>query len=199
MNLDTFIKDFNALKRRSWEISVENRKLVNVGSKALEANRKPKVYQLEAVDEPVSSLSPNDMQKDQLMNYTIQQYEEWYARQIEKNHRNDGSNMQDLAKYTYEKELKKLHKDIKVPKSSFHGIHKVDKNSKTGKLVIKDDNQLIQKLATDMDKTATERYEARRKDLQKSDMQSASKIGGYINEKNKHYNEKLDREMPKSP
>ncbi|CAR27937.1 hypothetical protein ZYGR_0N04240 [Zygosaccharomyces rouxii] len=199
MDLDQFIKDFNALKKKSWEISVENRKLVNAESKELAAGRKPRVYQLEA---PEPSLpTQDDKHGNQLMNYTIQQYEEWNSRQRDQTNKRDSGNLQDMAKYTYDKELNKLHKDTMLQNRYTNGgsIQKMNRNPKTGKLTIKDDDQLVKKLAKDMDKTATERYEARRREMERSNVQNASSGGGYINEKNKQFNEKLDRQMPQSP
>ncbi|GAV53928.1 hypothetical protein ZYGR_0AK04300 [Zygosaccharomyces rouxii] len=199
IDLDQFIKDFNALKKKSWEITVENRKLVNAESKELAAGRKPGVYQLEA-PEPLLP-TQDDHQQNQLMNYTIQQYEDWSSRKRNKSDKKDSGNMQDMAKYTYDKELNKLHRDITIQNKYANGgsIRKVDRNPKTGKLAIKDDDQLVKKLARDMDRTATERYESRRKEMERSGVQNASIGGGYINEKNKQFNEKLDREMPQSP
>lgn len=197
IELEQFIKDFNRLKKKSWEITVENRKLVNAESKELAAGRKPKVYSLEAHEET----QDDKQQVNDLLNYTIRQYEEWNSKKFNKNDKKDTSNMQDMAKYTYDKELNKLHKDTSIQNkfAKDSSARRVDKNPKTGKLAIKDDYQLVQKLARDMDRMATERYESRRKEMEKSDVQNVSSGGGYINEKNKQFNEKLDRQMPQSP
>lgn len=199
IDLEQFIRRFNAIKKKSSEITVENRRLVNAEFKELAAGRKPRVYQLEVPDPLVSS--QEDKQENQLMNYTIQQYEEWGLRQRKKNDKKDSNNMRDMAKYTYDKELNKLHKNTMVQHKSVSGgdVHKVNKNPKTGKLTIKDDATLVKKLAGDVDRTATERYESRRKDMERSSTQNLLSGGGYINEKNKQFNEKLDREMPQSP
>lgn len=176
------------------EISVENRKLMNEEAKRVASAQKPRVYRLDEREDD-SDVDQDVLHKSKLMNYSIQQYEDWAEKQREKNVKREGGDMSNLAKYTYEKELKTLKSEVPYKKHA----HKVEKRPTTAispitrKLTIHDDSDLVHRLARGMDKTAKDRYSARRREIQKTDIQSAK--GGFINEKNKQFNEKLDRQL----
>ena len=70
---------------------------------------------------------------------------------------------------------------------------KISTDAKTNRLQVKDDEKLVNKLANDLKKTTRERFLARKKDMEKADARATP--GGYINEKNKQFNLKLDRQM----
>ncbi|AQZ16350.1 SYF2 (YGR129W) [Zygosaccharomyces parabailii] len=196
MDLENFIKDFNALKRRTLEISVENRKLVSEESKFMAPSQKPRVYRLNENEEnrqDESKENPTvdevELRRSKLMNYTIQQYQDWADKQHDKNTKKEGGDMSHLAKYTYEKELKYL-KDSSMSKKQ---SNKVEKSPITGKLAVRDNSELLHRLARNMDKSAKERYNSRKKKMEKADVHGVK--DAFINEKNKQFNEKLDRQL----
>ncbi|AQZ09730.1 SYF2 (YGR129W) [Zygosaccharomyces parabailii] len=196
MDLENSIKEFNALKRRTLEISVENRKLVSEEAKSMVSSQKPRVYRLNESEENRQDESEENLAVDEvelrrskLMNYTIQQYEDWADKQHDKNTKKEGGDMSDLAKYTYEKELQYFKDNSRTKKQS----NKVEKSPITGKLAVRDNSELLHRLARNMDKSAKERYNSRKKKIEKANVHGVK--DAYINEKNKQFNEKLDRQL----
>lgn len=204
MDLENFIKDFNALKRRTLEISVENRKLVSEEAKVVVSSQKPRVYRFNESEEnrfneseenrkdeseEIPAVDEVELRRSKLMNYTIQQYEDWADKQHVKNTKKEGGDMSDLAKYTYEKELKYLKDNSRGKMQS----NKVEKSPITGKLTVRDNSELLHRLARNMDNSAKERYNSRKKKIEKADVHGVK--DAFINEKNKQFNEKLDRQL----
>lgn len=176
------------------ETSLENRKIADKELKEVSLKVKPRVYSMKETAETDDSLVVDDATKKRtkILNYNMKQYEEWEQRQRDKKVKADGADLQEIAKYSYEKELKRLNRDARGE----NRVLKVDKDDKTGKLKIFDDKRLVHQLAGDIKKTTMERYMARKKEMERADSRNVP--GGYINEKNKQFNEKLDRQSKKT-
>lgn len=194
MNLEEYTQRFKSLKKKSVETSLENRKIADKELKEVSLKVKPRVYSMKETAETDDSLVVDDATKKRtkILNYNMKQYEEWEQRQRDKKVKADGADLQEIAKYSYEKELKRLNRDARGE----NRVLKVDKDDKTGKLKIFDDKRLVHQLAGDIKKTTMERYMARKKEMERADSRNVP--GGYINEKNKQFNEKLDRQSKKT-
>ncbi|QLQ79879.1 hypothetical protein HG537_0C05270 [Torulaspora globosa] len=190
MSLEGYLQRFKELRRRSFEVSLKIGKIAEREAWEQAEIRKPRVYRMEAEDsDDVGSLQDSvERRREKLMGYTMREYENWEKKLHEKEAKKDGANLQELAKYTYEKQLGKVKKYAGTQKSA-----KIWKDQRTGRINISDDGPLVNRLASDLERTSKERYVARRKEMERRDMQATP--GGYINDKNKQFNEKLDRQL----
>lgn len=188
MSLDEYVNRFRDLKRRSFEVSNKIKKLAEREANEESAMKKPKTYQMEVAEgdaQPVQDNAKNHKLK--LMGYTMREYENWEKKTQDKKAKRDGANLQELAKYSYEKQLSKIKKHGEVPQKT-----RISKDRKTGKIKVNDDSRLVNRLSNDLKKTSEERYMARKKEMEKRNLQPTA--GGYVNDKNKQFNEKLDRQ-----
>lgn len=189
MSLEGYVQRFKDLKRRSFEVSIKIGKIAEREAKEQAEIRKPRVYRMEEDERDEGSLQDSaERRREELMGYTMREYENWEKKVQAKEAKKDGANLEELAKYTYEKQLNKVRKHAGTGKSA-----KIRKDRDTGKINISDDRQLVNRLASDLERTSKERYLARQKEMVKRDMQTTP--GGYINDKNKQFNEKLDRQL----
>ncbi|QLL33013.1 hypothetical protein HG536_0D05350 [Torulaspora globosa] len=189
MSLEDYEQRFKELKRRSFEVSIKIGKIAEREAKEQAKIKRPRVYKMEADEsEDRSSQDSAERRREKLMGYTIREYENWEKKLQEKEAKKEGANLQELAKYAYDKQLSKFRKYAGTPKSA-----KIQKDQKTGKIKISDDRQLVNRLASDLERTSKERYLARKKEMERRNVQATP--GGYINDKNKQFNEKLDRQV----
>lgn len=189
MSLDGFVERFKDLKKRSFEVSLKIGKIADREAKEQDETRKPRVYKMEtdeSDDQPVKDSV--ERRREKLMGYTMREYENWEKKVQEKEIRKDGANLQELANLTYKKQLGKIKKQT----GPSHGA-RVSKDQETGKLKVRDDAQLVNRLAKDLKRTSDERFLARKREMEKRSMRETP--GGYVNDKNKQFNEKLDREI----
>lgn len=193
MNLEEYTQRFKVLKKKTLETSLENRKIADKELKEVSSKVKPRVYSMQETPETDEPLVVDNAtrKRAKILNYNMKQYEEWEQKQRDKKVKADGADLQEIAKYSYEKEMKRLNRDVRILNSE-NRVLKVNKDEKTGKLKISDDKRLVNQLAGDMKKTTMERYMARKREMERANSRNVP--GGYINEKNKQFNEKLDRQ-----
>ncbi|CCD25871.2 Syf2p NDAI_0G00950 [Naumovozyma dairenensis CBS 421] len=200
--LDVYEENLKALKRSVLDIITENRKRADQEVKEKSQSSKPKVYDIKAVEDDDNHHTDYDglgdfsneeeKRKFKLMNYTIREYEEWDKQQKDKQRKRvDGSDLTELATFTYEKELSKL--NSKLENISHEQKHQIGVNTRNGKLNVKDEERLLNNLVNNLNETAKKRYMVRKKKLQSK--ASSDIAGNYFKDKNKQFNEKLEREL----
>lgn len=198
IDLEAFKSKFKLLRRRVIDIQIDNRKLLKANEKDAMTRGKPKTYSMEVPDGELTADKQYTNHAFDLMKYTMREYEEWEKSQENSGKNSDKTNnfvnsSQQIAKFTYDKELKKLSKANYLENKNGPGrTFKIKKNVDNGKIVIHDDKKLISKLADSLNKSAHERYNKSNKASS-----SHSSTSGFINDKNKDFNKKLNREMEK--
>lgn len=174
------------MKRKGVDVSVKNRKEAEKEEKQAKQSGKPKVYSMNE-DETFKDQKEEDT-RGKLLNYSIKDYEKWQLKQTAKLKNSDGSSQQDLAKYTYDKEIREMEKDELLNRGK---VTKARLNGK-GRIQINDDKKSLEQLADNLNKSTKRRYIERKKQAEKLD---SSTTGGFINDKNKQFNEKLSRQF----
>ncbi|SCV02936.1 LAMI_0H04170g1_1 [Lachancea mirantina] len=192
MDIEKYAEKFEALKRRGVRVSVDNRKKLIKEEREVEETGKPRVYSMKEEDiESNDAVDANHVKKD-LLNYSLRDYDKWNSRGVEKEtttrSKNMKSDLQDLAKSTYDKDVKKL-------VTTAPGVSKPTLNSR-GKIVANDDWRLIDKLASSLKRTARERHEELGKKWKAQ--HESSEVANYVNNKNKQFNAKLARQLRKT-
>lgn len=188
MDLDEISQKLKKLKRRGVDLRVKNRKETVKEDNETARGKKPLIYSMKD-DEEVHEQKDGD-ERDKLLQYTMKDYERWENKQNREGLRSsEGANLRDLAKLTYDKEIRNITKD--GPISGGKVTKKIEINSK-GKIVLKDEDKLIDKLKDSLDKTADIRYANIRKKIEKRNGTGAGEA--FINNKNRQFNEKLTRE-----
>ncbi|CAI4493108.1 BFH_collapsed_G0021360.mRNA.1.CDS.1 [Saccharomyces cerevisiae] len=205
--LDEKLKE---LKRKRVDVSIKSRKLADREIQEVSANRKPRVYSMEDVNDADESVGDTESpEKEKAFHYTVQEYDAWERRHPQGKtgqSQRGGISYDQLAKLSYEKTLRNLatqtqnsskqdssadEEDNKnVPKKG--RIGKVQKDTKTGKITIADDDKLVNKLAVSLQSESKKRYEARKRQMQNA--KTLYGVESFINDKNKQFNEKLSRE-----
>ncbi|CAI4502300.1 BBF_collapsed_G0021720.mRNA.1.CDS.1 [Saccharomyces cerevisiae] len=163
--LDEKLKE---LKRKRVDVSIKSRKLADREIQEVSANRKPRVYSMEDVNDADESVGDTESpEKEKAFHYTVQEYDAWERRHPQGKtgqSQRGGISYDQLAKLSYEKTLRNLatqtqnsskqdssadEEDNKnVPKKG--RIGKVQKDTKTGKITIADDDKLVNKLAVSL-------------------------------------------------
>ncbi|CCC70152.1 hypothetical protein NCAS_0E00820 [Naumovozyma castellii] len=193
IDLEGYSRKLKELKRKAQDATIENRLLVDRESKDIESSGKPRVYNMQ--DDQDNQLETQEEDADdkvaKLMNYTLRQYEEWEKKQKDKKIKDDSSDMKQLAMFSYDKGVSNLNR-FRTDKTTTEREVQIQVNSKTGKVNIQDEKKLVNDLAKNLTKTANKRYMVTKKKLDARSKDSSAE--GYINERNKHFNEKLDRE-----
>lgn len=174
------------MKRKGVDVSVKNRKEAEKEEKQAKQSGKPKVYSMNE-DETFKDQKEEDT-RGKLLNYSIKDYEKWQLKRTAKLKNSDGSSQQDLAKYTYDKEIREMEKDGSLNRGK---VTKARLNGK-GRIQINDDKKSLEQLADNLNKSTKRRYIERKKQAEKLD---SSTTGGFINDKNKQFNEKLSRQF----
>lgn len=186
MDLANLSGKLKYLKRKGVDVSVKNRKEAEKEEKQAKQSGKPKVYSMNE-DETFKDQKEEDT-RGKLLNYSIKDYEKWQLKQTAKLKNSDGSSQQDLAKYTYDKEIREMEKDESLNRGK---VTKARLNEK-GRIQINDDKKSLEQLADNLNKSTKRRYIERKKQAEKLD---SSTTGGFINDKNKQFNEKLSRQF----
>lgn len=186
MDLANLSGKLKYLKRKGVDVSVKNRKEAEKEEKQAKQSGKPKVYSMNE-DETFKGQKEEDT-RGKLLNYSIKDYEKWQLKQTAKLKNSDGSSQQDLAKYTYDKEIREMEKDESLNRGK---VTKARLNGK-GRIQINDDKKSLEQLADNLNKSTKRRYIERKKQAEKLD---SSTTGGFINDKNKQFNEKLSRQF----
>lgn len=186
MDLANLSGKLKYLKRKGVDVSVKNRKEAEKEEKQAKQSGKPKVYSMNE-DETFKDQKEEDT-RGKLLNYSIKDYEKWQLKQTAKLKNSDGSSQQDLAKYTYDKEIREMEKDESLNRGK---VTKARLNGK-GRIQINDDKKSLEQLADNLNKSTKRRYIERKKQAEKLD---SSTTGGFINDKNKQFNEKLSRQF----
>ncbi|EDO15928.1 hypothetical protein Kpol_480p15 [Vanderwaltozyma polyspora DSM 70294] len=199
MEIKEALEEFKRLKRKAVDILIENRKLLDANTRELKKNSKPKTYSMEELAEDDTVNTGTVDEADRLLNYSIREYEEWEKKQgrhKENVHvtKSSVNSTAQIAKFTYDKQIKKLQKQ-KSTNDNRGKISKIRKDPKTGKIVVNDSKQLIKQLAEDLNQTTKERYDRTNQKRQKNSDQNENY--SYINEKNKEFNDKLERQETK--
>ena len=181
---ETIESKFRFLRKRCQDIKIENRKV-------LEAVNKPKIYQITVNDNRsnenkinytnTQDSTKNDHEILKLLNMTLRDIEKKYGVNMYNNKKEESviSIQGDkLAKYTYEKELKAISK-IKYQR--------------------KDDMNNIDVIVEHLNQTSKKKYMIKKKQINELNYgsgsnNSSSDNDGYINIKNKQFNDKLQRE-----
>lgn len=188
IDYDTIESKFKLLKKRCQDIKVENRKVLEIVSK-------PKTYQISANDDQsnqsktnytgMQDASEKNHETLKLLNMTLRDMEKKYGVNIyNANKKESVVSIQGdkLAKYTYEKERKAI--------SKLKYQYKGDINN-------------IDAIAENLKQTSKKRYAIRKKQIDESNYSNNSNYSsynngasntGYINIKNKQFNDKLQRE-----
>ncbi|CEP60314.1 Syf2p LALA0_S01e07866g [Lachancea lanzarotensis] len=199
MDVDKYALRLKNLKRKRVSLAVENRKEVNREDRLSKRSQKPAVYSLNEdqnteEDDGGSGSVGGDSLPDRGWDISMQDYERWEDRENRKK-RTDSGQYRDLAKATYDKQVQKI-----AHRFEDHGAsNKIMKqrarnfNSK-GKIVIEDNQQLVNELAQDLEKNASQRYAKTRKKLERRNGGETFSSTGFVNEKNKQFNEKLERQ-----
>lgn len=188
MDLNTIEDRFKDLKRKSLDVTIKIRKVVEREARDEATTGKPSVYSMKETDDAdVRPADSTESRRAKLMGYSIREYEEWDKKQKLKEVKRGGANVQELAKYSYEKDLAKRKQQLGAR------VVKVSRDAKTDRLQVEDDEKLVKRLANDLEKTTKERFAARKREMERANARATP--GGYINEKNKQFNQKLDRQM----
>lgn len=198
MDLAEYRARLRELKKKSTQVTMKNLKMVDEEAKQLAMKGKPKVYKMDEED-PAEGVKEKEQKnhREKLMNYNMKEYEEWeLAQQRRKARGEHGGNadLQEIAKYSYDKQLKQ-NQCITPVSTSSKRTHKIHKDYATGKVRLPDNKNLVNQLAKDSKHLATKRYTARSKEIERNAIRNTP--GGYINVKNKQFNEKLDRQLKK--
>ncbi|SCU94902.1 LAME_0F09868g1_1 [Lachancea meyersii CBS 8951] len=205
MNVDKYASRLKNLKRQRVNLAVKNRKEVNGEEKLRQRTQKPAVYSMNEEDvdagEAVEATKAAELgsgSNGQLFAYSISEYEQWEDREQRKKGTDSGQ-YRDLAKATYNKEVQQI-----VSRLNDSG-KKVDKRTATlntkGKIVVDDNPELVSELAGLLERNTKERYAKTQKKLGRRNATetpatstSTTTSTGFVNEKNKQFNEKLDRQ-----
>lgn len=188
MDLNIIEDRFKDLKRKSLDVTIKIRKVVEREARDEATTGKPSVYSMKETDDAdVRPADSSESRRAKLMGYSIREYEEWDKKQKLKEVKRGGANVQELAKYSYEKDLAKRKQQLGAR------VVKVSRDAKTDRLQVEDDEKLVKRLANDLEKTTKERFAARKREMERANARATP--GGYINEKNKQFNQKLDRQM----
>ncbi|KAK6463364.1 SYF2 splicing factor-domain-containing protein [Scheffersomyces coipomensis] len=140
---------------------------------------------------PKSSKDKDDSDsRKRVLQYTIEESELWdrKQKQLKKNQRKHGyQNMNTLAESSYNKEIKEL----VVDKDSYNSS-KVDNDDKSNKKSVqlvnhKPSKEAVNQLVSNITQS-TDRKSSKRNNKQDDD------TSGYINDKNKQFNKKIDRQ-----
>lgn len=188
IDYETIESKLKLLKKRCQDIKVENRKVLEIVSK-------PKIYQISANDDQsnqsktnytgMQDASEKNHETLKLLNMTLRDMEKKYGVNIyNANKKESVVSIQGdkLAKYTYEKERKAI--------SKLKYQYKGDINN-------------IDAIAENLKQTSKKRYAIRKKQIDESNYSNNSNYSsynngasntGYINIKNKQFNDKLQRE-----
>lgn len=188
IDYDTIESKFKLLKKRCQDIKVENRKVLEIVSK-------PKIYQISANDDQsnqsktnytgMQDASEKNHETLKLLNMTLRDMEKKYGvNMYNANKKESVVSIQGdkLAKYTYEKERKAI--------SKLKYQYKGDINN-------------IDAIAENLKQTSKKRYAIRKNQIDESNYSNNSNYSsynngasntGYINIKNKQFNDKLQRE-----
>lgn len=193
MNLEDYNEKLKLLKKSVQDIKIRNRNLLKQEAEEKEKGLKPRVYSMhddeDDSDEKRSSDEQSDMRTN-LFQYTVQDFIDWEKRQQRKKKNKleskSGMRLQHLAKNTYDKELQNLPRPefkMKAKETQF----RINKDS--GKVDIKDNKELVQRLSQNLKETAKQRYDSNRKIANDKEHTSLS---GSINAKNLQFNKSLD-------
>lgn len=198
MDLEKYKERFKELQKKSQMVAIENRKMANKEVKELSMKGKPRVYSMKEEDQMTDSITaPSDERKNKLLNYKMREYEKW--EQVQKRRKvkehTGNADLQELAKHTYEKQLRRLKDESQNPKGEVNS-GKIEKDDRSGKIRVQDNTVLVDQLANESKKLTTERYLSRKKEIERKNSRDAP--GGYINDKNRQFNEKLDRQLKKT-
>ncbi|CAR24391.1 Syf2p [Lachancea thermotolerans CBS 6340] len=191
MDLNKYADRLKNLKRKGVSLSVKNKQQILQEEKQTSARAKPAVYSMKTEEAP-SSETTEESKEAKLLQYSMKDFEQWQDKERRKSQKSsDVAKYQDLAKFTYDKEVQQLRKNYtnKVEKPK-----KVSINKK-GKIVVKDDPHLVGSLADSLNKTANERYARIEKKIHRQMVSDTP--GGFINEKNKQFNDKIERQTKK--
>ncbi|CUS21868.1 LAQU0S04e02630g1_1 [Lachancea quebecensis] len=191
MDLNKYADRLKNLKRKGVGLSVKNKQQVLQEEKQTAAQAKPTVYSMNAEEAP-SKEEPEEPEEARLFQYSMKDYEQWQEKERRKSQKVSGvAKYRDLAKFTYDKEVQQLRKNCtsKVEKTK-----KISINEK-GKIVVKDDPHLIGSLADSLNKTANERHARIEKKIRRQMVSDTP--GGFVNEKNKQFNDKIERQTKK--
>lgn len=214
MDFNKLDEKLKELKRKRVNVSIKSRKLADREIQELGANRKPRVYNMEDVndaDESAENMESAD--KEKAFHYTVQEYNAWERRHHQREigqSQGSGISYDQLAKLSYEKTLRNLavqtqnssNQDISVDKEDNKNkpkkdrIDRVRKDTRTGKIRIADDDKLVNKLAVSLESESKKRYESRKRQMENA--KSLYGVESFINDKNKQFNEKLSRESKRS-
>ncbi|SCU83930.1 LAFA_0D06832g1_1 [Lachancea sp. 'fantastica'] len=196
MDVDKYALRLKNLKRKRVSLAVKNRKEVNREDELSQKSQKPAVYSLNE-DKNSDGKGESGREKgdahDRRWDYSMRDYEQWDDRENRKK-RTDFGQYRDLAKATYDKEVQRIAHRF----DDHHSSNKVGKQTRNfnskGKIVIEDNLQLVSDLAESLEKDANQRYAKTQKKLERRNGTETSSSTGFVNEKNKQFNEKLDRQ-----
>ncbi|QHS73437.1 Syf2p [Saccharomyces paradoxus] len=214
MDFNKLDEKLKELKRKRVNVSIKSRKLADREIQEVGANRKPRVYSMEDVndaDESAENMESSD--KEKAFHYTVQEYNAWERRHHQGEtgqSQGSGISYDQLAKLSYEKTLRNLaaqkqnssNQDSFVDKEENKNkpkkgrIDRVQKDTRTGKIRIADDDKLVNKLAVSLESESKKRYESRKRQMENA--KSLYGVESFINDKNKQFNEKLSRESKRS-
>ncbi|AET37485.1 Syf2p Ecym_1239 [Eremothecium cymbalariae DBVPG len=188
MDIDDISSRLRRLKSKRVDISIKNRKEI-VSEEVLQVGRsKPEVYSINDEGAAVNEVqSTSNTERRKLLNYSLIDYEKWDEKEKQANF--DGTYSGDIAYSTYKNEIKQLRKGGLTKGKITKG-----RISESGKVAIEDEKELVNKLAQTLEKTSRERFlrEKKRLDGHKA---NTSELGNFVNEKNRHFNEKLSRQF----
>lgn len=162
---------FKVLSRKCQKIRIENRKF-------LEELVKPKVYSVKDTETTELDIDEDIDDKDKVMllrllNKPLRQFENEEIKK-ERLHSYTHSSGDAIAQATYHKELSSLNKKSKETS-----------DTKRDKLDL---------LADNLNTRAKERYAIKKKQLNKFKNSNTQNFGAYINDKNRKFNEQLDKQ-----
>ncbi|EJS43634.1 syf2p [Saccharomyces arboricola H-6] len=205
VKLDQKLKE---LRRNRVNVSIKNRKLADRELQEAGSSRKPKVYSMDDVNDRDESVSDTeDSDKNKAFHYTVQEYDTWEKKRKQSKigqSQRSGNSYDQLAKLSYEKTLRNLatqsfnKHEISVRDEDNENLtrkgrnNKIQKDAKTGKIRVVDDDALVNKLASTLESESKKRYESRKRQMEGADTPFG--VESFINDKNKQFNEKLSRE-----
>ncbi|AMD19843.1 HCL308Cp [Eremothecium sinecaudum] len=191
MGLEEIQERLKKLKKERVKLSIANRKEIVKEEKLKSSDGKPQVYSMDYQPEGSKDIE-DETHSSRLLNYNISEYEKWEAKEKSKRKFMDGADASDVAYLTYNNGLKQLQKSERLPKG------KVTKGmiSQSGKLLLKDDKDLVDNLADTLENSSRERYLKRKKKME-SKAGKSTVLDQAINEKNKQFNDKLASQFKK--
>ncbi|KAL6944813.1 hypothetical protein ACO0RG_001567 [Hanseniaspora osmophila] len=202
--MSDFETRLKAVRKKRVDLKIKMRKDVQLWEQqGVRRTEKEDSYEENSTD--WESNRSRDKKSD--FDYTMRDFERWESSkktQSDDQSKTDLSDYDVLSKHTYDKEIAALVRErnvstekVSIAKASSPSV--VVQQAEHG-LLVNDDKLKVQDLANRLKRITDKRYKKRTRDMIKREEQFSAEnnLGdAYVNEKNKQFNMKLDRELAK--